>query len=169
MAISEIWNHYSEGILKARVPYTEISTKRGNRFIGHSQMNFVSLVMHGLSAISVHADTIGVRALIAALLLVLASIIAIVIVVFIRVATNLAIPGWASYVTASFFVILMQAVMISLFFIFMVLNNRSNPNFLLLRDYPYFVLRLRKLLAIHDGSKIKNSSSREIEVPHAFV
>src|SRR5262249_26134590 len=62
-AVSEIWNHYAAGIMKARIPYVEIPTKRGKRLSGRSKMNFVSLVIHGLGAVSVHSDVIGVRAL----------------------------------------------------------------------------------------------------------
>lgn len=51
--VSEIWNHYAAGIMKARIPYVEIPTKRGRRLSGRSKMNFVSLVIHGLGAVSV--------------------------------------------------------------------------------------------------------------------
>ena len=71
--VSEIWNHYAAGIMKARIPYVEVPTKRGMRLSGHSRMNFVSLVIHGLGAVSVHSDVIGVRALVAMLALILVS------------------------------------------------------------------------------------------------
>jgi hypothetical protein len=40
---------------------------------------------------------------------------------------------------------MMQAVLISLIFVFMVLGGRSNMNFLPRRDFAFFVLRLRKV------------------------
>lgn len=63
---SELWNHYAAAIMRARLPYTSIPTVRGQRLEGRSQMGFVSLVMHGLSALSVFSDTIGVRILVVA-------------------------------------------------------------------------------------------------------
>ncbi|MEW6131444.1 MAG: glycosyltransferase [Acidobacteriota bacterium] len=145
VVVSEIWNHYAAGILKAKIPYAEIPTARGRRLAGRSRMNFVSLVMHGLGAISVHGDIIGVRALLATLGLITISIVAIAIVIIIRTATTYAIPGWASTLVTSFFIILMQAVMIVLLFAFMILNGRSNLGFLPRRDYSHFVIGLKKI------------------------
>jgi hypothetical protein len=65
--ISEGWNHYASAVQKARVPFEEIDTVRGKRLDGRSKMNFTSLVIHGLSAISVHSEVVGVRMLAATL------------------------------------------------------------------------------------------------------
>jgi len=137
--VSEIWNHFSAGILRSKAPYTEIPTTRSSRLAGRSKMNFVSLVMHGLSAISVHADTLGIRALIATSLTMLVAAIAIIAVVSIKLFTDLAIPGWASTLALLFSLIFMQSLTISLFFIFLVLNGRNSLNFLPKRDYGHFV------------------------------
>jgi glycosyltransferase involved in cell wall biosynthesis len=143
--VSEIWNHYAAGVMKARIPYVEVPTKRGKRLSGRSSMNFVSLVTHGLGAVSVHSDVIGVRALVAMLSLILVSLAGILVVVILRVFTDLAIPGWASFVTLSFFVLLMQAVMIALLFVFIILSNRSNVVFIPRRDYENFVLSVERV------------------------
>ncbi len=143
--VSEIWNHYAAGIMKARIPYIEIPTKRGVRLSGHSRMNFVSLVIHGLGAVSVHSDVIGVRALVAMLALIFVSMAGILVVVILRVFTGLAIPGWASFVTLSFFVLMMQAVMMALLFVFIILSNRSNQVFIPRRDYENFVLSVEQV------------------------
>src|SRR5215468_3801078 len=143
--VSEIWNHYAAGIMKARIPYVEVPTKRGLRLSGHSRMNFVSLVIHGLGAVSVHSDVIGVRALVAMLAIIIVSMAGILVVVILRVFTGLAIPGWASFVTLSFFVLMMQAVMMALLFIFIILSNRSNLVFIPRRDYENFVLSVERV------------------------
>ncbi|MBD2436665.1 glycosyltransferase [Nostoc sp. FACHB-110] len=141
VVISEIWNHYSSGILKAKLPWVKIPCKRGSRLSGKSKMNFISLVIHGLSAISVYGDIIGVRLLIATLVLMLCSFILISIVILIR----LAIPNWAPYVAGLSFIILLQSMNISICFVFLVLNGRNNFNFLPHRDYHYFVLGLEEI------------------------
>ena len=64
VAVSDLWNHYAAAVFHARIPYTTIPTTRGTRYAGASQMNFVALVTHGLSAMSVFGDRIGVRLLI---------------------------------------------------------------------------------------------------------
>ncbi|HEY0659420.1 MAG TPA: glycosyltransferase [Pyrinomonadaceae bacterium] len=141
IVVSEVWNHYAVGALKARVPYREINTSRSHRLSDSSKMNFVSLVTHGLSAISVYGDLAGVRLLLGTCGLILLSVVGILTVVVVRLVTDLAIPGWATYVVALLLIILMQAVTLSLFFIFLVLNNRNNASFLPERDYSYFISR----------------------------
>jgi glycosyltransferase involved in cell wall biosynthesis len=145
VVVSEIWNHYASGVLKARIPYIEIPTKRNTRLAGRSKMNFVSLVTHGLSAISVYGDIVGVRLLVASCLFILFTVFSLIAVLIIKFFTALAIPGWTSYLVAIFFVILIQCVMLSLFFIFVTLSTRNNYNFLPNRDYQYFILTLQKV------------------------
>ena len=139
IVVSEVWNHYAGGTLKSRVPIMEVETVRGKRLEGRSSMNFVSLVTHGLSAISVFGDQAGVRMLLASAMLILLALIGIAAVVVVRFFTDLAIPGWATYVVAMLLIILMQAVSLSLFFIFLVLSNRDNSSFLPVRDHQLFI------------------------------
>jgi glycosyltransferase involved in cell wall biosynthesis len=145
VVVSEVWNHYAAGALKARVPYIEIDTTRGRRLHGKPRMNFVSLVTHGLSAISVNGDVVGVRLLIGTCILIVLAMAGILLVVIIRLLTDLAVPGWATYVVALLLIILIQAVTLSLFFIFLVLNNRDHASFLPERDYIHFVSRVAEI------------------------
>lgn len=146
VAVSELWNHYAAAVLKARVPYIQIPSKRGRRLAGQSKMNFVSLVIHGLSAISVYGDIVGVRLLVATCFLIVFTLIGIVVILSIRLATNLAIPGWASSMVSVLFVIFIQAIMVSMFFIFTILNGRNYSSFIPQRDYHHFVLEFQKFL-----------------------
>lgn len=147
VVVSELWNHYAVGLLKAKVPYAEIYSKRANRLAGKPKMNFVSLITHGLSAISVYGDIVGVRLLIASIWLILFTIIAIIAAIIIKLFSNLAIPGWTSYIVILFFIILMQSVMLSLFFSFLILSGRNNSSFLPKRDYHYFILGIRQVFS----------------------
>jgi len=142
---SEIWNHYAVGALKARVPSVQVPIKRGTRLAGKSKMSFPSLVTHGLSAISVHGEIVGTRLLVATFFLMLLVVFGLVSVVVIRVATDLAIPGWASYVGGLFLIILMQTVTLSLFFSFLILSGRNASNFMPQRDHEYFVLDVQRI------------------------
>ncbi len=142
VVVSEIWNNYASGILKAKLPSVQIPCKRGLRLAGKPKMNFVSLVMHGLSAISVYGEIIGIRLLIATLCLMLLSCALIGIVLLIRIA----IPDWAPYVAGLSFIILLQSMTISLCFVFLILNSRNNFNFIPQRDYHHFVLSNQPLV-----------------------
>jgi len=143
--VSEVWNHYAAGIMKSKIPFLTIPTARGTRLYGKSKMNFVALITHGLSAISIYGDIVGVRLLIASSFLILLSAIAILLVVAIRLTTNMAIPGWASYITIILLIGLLQAMMLSLVFIFVILNSRNNYSFLPERDYHYFILDVQTI------------------------
>lgn len=153
VVVSDLWNHYVAAILKSKILYSEIPCARGKRFTGKSKMNFVSLTIHGLSAISVFSDVLGVRLLILSTLLIFAAVTGIAIVIFMKLFTEAAILGWASTIVSLFFVIMMQAILISLFFIFSILGNRNNAFFIPRRDYKNFVLDFQDLSAISKLSK----------------
>lgn len=145
VVVSEVWNHYAVGAIKAKIPCAEVSTARGRRLAGKPKMNFGTLVMHGLSAVSVFSEVVGVRLLMLSSVLIVLALAGILIVVGIKLTTMLAIPGWASYLVASLTIILVQAVSLSLFFVFMVLSARNNAFFLPLRDYGHFIDRVRSI------------------------
>lgn len=151
VCVSELWNHYAVAVMKAKIPATEIKANRGKRLAGQSRMNFVSLVIHGLSAISIYGDVIGVRLLISTLVLMVLALTGIGVAIIIRLMTTLAIPGWATYLTASLLVIALQALSLSLFFIFTILSSRNSAGFLPARDYSPFVLRLQTIYPGYSG------------------
>jgi hypothetical protein len=137
--MSELWNHYAAAVFRSKLPFTMIPIPRGTRIAGTSRMNFVALVSHGLSAISVFGDIVGVRLLIGALAGSLLAGLGMVSVVMIRLFTDLAIPGWATYATGTLAIIAIQMITIGTSFTFFVLSNRTNLGFIPLRDYSLFV------------------------------
>jgi len=145
VVVSDIWNHYAASIFKTRIPYTMLPTSRGKRLAGESKMNFVGLVLHGLSAISVFAEVVGTRLTMAILGIVAFLTALLVSVPIIRWGTNLAIPGWATTAAGLLLVIVLQMLTVAMGLTLLVLFNRNNLSFLPLRDYQYFVGEVRKL------------------------
>ena len=139
VVLSELWNHYAAAVVRAKLPYSMLPIARGQRISGKSTMNFVALVSHGLSAISVFGDVVGVRLMIAALVGSFLAGAGIVVVAGIRLFTDLAIPGWASYVAAILVVIMIQLIASATSFTFFILSSRANLGFIPLRDYSLFV------------------------------
>ena len=137
--VSETWNHYPAAVFRSAQPYGSIPTARGRRLAGESKMDFVRLVTHGLSALSVYGDIIGVRLLLATIGLIGLILAGLVATVVIRLATPLAIPGWAPAAIGLLLVFLSQAVMFSVAFCFMILGGRQGASFLPRRDYHHFV------------------------------
>ena len=139
VATSELWNHYAAAAFTSRQPHETIATARAKRLDGRSKMNFVGLVIHGLSAISVYSEIIGVRLLIATVLTIVLVIIALGGTLMIRLTTDLAIPGWATTAFGVLLIILLQATMFLFVFSFMILAGRNAASFIPRRDYIHFV------------------------------
>jgi polyisoprenyl-phosphate glycosyltransferase len=139
VVMSELWNHYAAAVFRSNLPFTMIPIPRGTRIAGTSRMNFVALVSHGLSAISVFGDIVGVRLLLGSLAGALLAGLGMVLVAVIRLFTNRAIPGWATYATGIFAIIMIQLITIATSFTFFILSNRTSLGFVPLRDYSLFV------------------------------
>ena len=139
VAVSELWNHYAGAVIRARIPYRMLATHRCKRLAGRSHMNLVSLVTHGLSAMSVQLDVIGVRLLLANALCWFAMALALSVVLGIKVFTDLAIPGWASTISMLLAILMTQSALLALGFVFVTLQSRAAHGFLPLRDYVYYV------------------------------
>ncbi len=116
-----------------------IPIPRGRRIAGTSKMNFVALVTHGLSAISVFGDTVGVRLLMGSLAGSFLAGLAIAVAATIRLATNQPIPGWAASAMGLLAIVMIQFVTIAASFTFFVLSSRMSLSFVPLRDCPLFI------------------------------
>lgn len=89
-------------------------------------MNFPSLVLHGLGAISVFAENVGVRLLLAAGAGAVVCIGLLVVVVIVRLMTTLAIVGWATSAGGLALVLLLQLMSAAFLTVLFVLNARTN-------------------------------------------
>jgi hypothetical protein len=163
VVVSELWNHYAAAVFKARLPHDSIPTARAKRLSGHSRMNFVALVSHGLSALSVHAELIGVRLLVLSAVASVAVSVLLAAVVGIRLWTSLAIPGWATTAAGLLVLVLFQTLAAAVFFIFLVLHGRSQPLFIPIRDYTFFVEGARSVYpaAVAHGATANAAAYRQ--------
>ncbi|MDD9946883.1 MAG: glycosyltransferase family 2 protein [Myxococcales bacterium] len=146
VAAWELWNHYAAAVYHARLPVDMVPTARAHRIRGESKMNIVSLVTHGLSAISVYHDTVSVRTLAFLSLAALAVLTGLTSIVIVRFATDLAIPGWATSTAGILLVTMMNLALMSMFMVLFALRGRSEYAFLPLRDYKLFVLEVCPLV-----------------------
>ncbi len=137
----DLWSHYAAAVFSARIPWCSIPTQRAKRLDGSSRMNFVALVVHGLVAISVFSDVVGVRLLLACVGLGLLTLGGISAVVVVRLFTSLAIPGWATYSVGLLGLLLLQSVLLATCFSFLILSGRNRAAFLPSRDYVHFLGR----------------------------
>jgi glycosyltransferase involved in cell wall biosynthesis len=139
-----IWNNLAAAITRSPIPRIALPVDRGIRLAGKSRMNFQSLLVHGVSAMAVYADYVFLRILIASALLAGLAIIAISVIVGIRLVTSWAIPGWASFLVASFIIIFLQALLISGLALFQLMSFRNVKTFVPALDASSFVHEVHK-------------------------
>jgi hypothetical protein len=111
---------YSSSLLALDLPISYVPCPRGERYEGESKMDFGRLSTHGLRMLMPFTERIAVRALAAfTFFLVLGLAIAIAIV-FVKLFTDSAIPGWASITALASLIISLIALgnFVTLFMLF---------------------------------------------------
>lgn len=126
--ISELWNHYSAGLRRSGIPFSEINVPRAKRLCGKSKMNLVTLVTHGLSSIAVYGEVVATRILIFSATLASLSFLGLVAIILIRLFTNWTSPGsgYATYMSLFMVFGLFQSVFMGMIFSMMVLSARNS-------------------------------------------
>jgi hypothetical protein len=125
----DLWNHFAATISRSRLPVVVIPTSRGTRYAGQSHMNWVTLAIHGLSAMSVHSDRVATRLIFASVCVTAVAVLAIAGVVAIRFLTDLAIPGWASQVVGTLALASLISVGFAALLAFVTLQSRQQLTF----------------------------------------
>ena len=121
------WNHYSASVIKSKLPYSLMSTIRSKRYEGVSKMNFSSLILHGLSSLSVYIESVIIRVLKISFLIFIFLILIGIIVLSTKYFSEYAIPGWATNVFGFILNLLITVMMFNLLIILTHLNNRNRP------------------------------------------
>lgn len=139
VVVSEIWNNYAAAVRKARLPYALVPIDRAKRTVGETKMNFSSLVSHGLSAMSIYNDVIGVRTLSLAIVLTLAAFVLTGTAAYFRLAV------WRTgiydvWVIGSMILLAMMVLVCGVLATFLLntLADRNTTTFLPMRDYRYY-------------------------------
>lgn len=140
---SDLWSHYAACVHKAKIPFELIPSHRAERLGGRSQMNFVALVTHGLCAMAVFGDRIGVRMLIATAVTFTLSLVAGVSAMITYASEPM--PFWAAVALGVLLVVVLQMLLFSFVFVFIILVGRNVSDFLPIRDHAYFVSGVRRL------------------------
>lgn len=144
VVVPEIWNHYAAAVVRSRLRFDSIPISRGQRLAGKSKMNFIGLLLHGLSAFFVYGDIIGARLLVGITIALLLQFIAVAIGLGVRYSIRPDLTGLMIYISALLGIILLQAIPIALILVFVVIG-RTNTGFLPIRDCPYFVSSVERV------------------------
>jgi hypothetical protein len=145
VGVSEIWNHYPAAVFKARIPVAQVPLPRAKRLAGRSKMNWVALVAHGLSAISVQGEIVGVRLVCLAAAVIALALLGLAGVAWTLLFTSAAIPAWATTAIVLLCVLIVGLLSMLTLPVLFVLQARERYSFLPLRDYKHYVLPERRL------------------------
>ena len=140
----DLWNHYAAAVFHSRLPFETVPTVRGRRYDGESKMRFLSLVMHGLNAISVFSDLVGVRLLASTVLLALACVAAMAGVLATRLAggQGLALTDVMWVGSGTLLLLVLVGVCFSL--VLTLMSQRTSLDFLPVRDFRFFIERVAR-------------------------
>jgi hypothetical protein len=133
-----IWNHYSGGIIQSKIPFDMVQLDRGKRYNGVSKMNFNSLVIHGLSSIAVYFDFLSLRILRYSLYGIGICFASVLFILYQKLFTENAIPGWASSLILIISGIILQLFSVTLIVLLLQLSSRKNisaPNPKIYKDF----------------------------------
>jgi hypothetical protein len=107
-AMQEVWVHFPSSLMVSRLRIGKVPTDRGRRYAGRSQMNMVSLALHGLRSIMVFAEDVLVRVGLFCTLLAALALVLLVSATALK-AVGIATPGWFSVAAGVSVLIMMQA------------------------------------------------------------
>ncbi len=147
--LPDLWNNLAAALLRSRTKIKRVPVDRGHRYTGTSKMNFISLIVHGFSGISVYAETIFVRLLLLTACLATLTVLALVALAVLRIyLPSHATPGWATTVGFGLIILVVQALFTAITSILMQLNGRVQRLVLPIEDFPMYI-ESRSLLAGH--------------------
>jgi hypothetical protein len=148
---SESWTHYAASAVKARVPMTTIPMDRGRRLAGRSSMSYVSLVTHGLSAISVFREVVGTRLLLMAIAGAMFGGVALLALIAATIIGVIPFDRLTATLLALIVLGTLEAATASFALAFSVLAGRDQAPFLPMRDYQPFIESVTALHPAHSA------------------
>lgn len=135
----DLFINYSSCILNNKIQFVLVDTNRSTRYFGKSKMNYHGLILHGLGAISIHIERVSTRLLMISSFTGITALICILVVLYIKIFTNNAIPGWATNFISSLILIIFQTIIMSLLLTFIILNRKTQKAAIPFGDYPQYL------------------------------
>jgi len=137
--VSELWNHYAAAIFISKLPFETLPTNRGKRLDNKSAMSFTSLIIHGLSAISVFANVVGVRLLLFSIFMFFITLAMLTVIILVKATSLILIPSWL-FLSIIFFLFFLLLMTIGCFaMVFIILMSRYNLSFIPKRDCKQYI------------------------------
>lgn len=139
------WNHLAAAISRSGIEIVKVKADRGSRLHGTSSMGLQRLISHGLSAVSVFLDVAMIRVLIFSSLIIALALVGVLTTVYLRLFTDLAIPGWATSAVGLLSIIGLQGLILSTIASFLVLRSRSGVSTIPAVDAAKFIATVERI------------------------
>jgi hypothetical protein len=111
-AMQETWVHFPASVIISKLKLAAVPTDRGMRYAGQSQMNMVSLCLHGMRSMMVFAEDVLTRVALFSVLVICSDIVMLVAAMILKLI-GWATPGWFSTALGILVIILLQAGILS--------------------------------------------------------
>ena len=108
-SMHQTWLHIPAALIASRIPRKGAPIDRGKRYAGQSQMNFVSLSVHGVRGLMVFADAVLMRLIFGGIVMIVAATAVALVALGLKVTGN-ATPGWFTTVVGIAVVMVMQTL-----------------------------------------------------------
>ena len=154
VTLPALWNHYAAAVFQAKLPRELVPTARGVRYSGGSKMNFVSLVVHGLQAISVFVEVVAVRLLFSVCLVSCGCAALLGLALATPLLAAVGAPAWTAYVLGGFTFASVCVALGSFSVTLGLLAQRNSLDFIPARDYGFFVEGVRRLSAENEAEPV---------------
>lgn len=141
--VPELWVHFAAAVIRSRLPYQSIPTRRSRRLAGESKMNLTSLTLHAIRAFAVCSDVIATRVLLGSLACLAACCGLLGAVATIRLTTTWALPGWSSTIAGLLVLLLFQVVGVAAQFALYVASSAASAPVLPCREAWDFIQSLQ--------------------------
>jgi len=141
VSTESLWNHFPGTVMRSRIAITRVNLPRSNRYAGESRMNFISLVNHGLSSMSVFLDVMLTRMIFIVATLVCAGFFTIMSFVALRFFVDFQLSDWMSVAFGLSALALSQILATLIATIFLVLVTRSRVPEVPLKTYQFLLNR----------------------------
>ena len=139
VVVSELWNHYAAAVFAAKLPRASIETVRARRVHGEAKMRFVSLVAHGLSAMSVHSEALAVRLLVGSMVGAALFVGGVLLAAWYAATSGTAVATSVVAGVIVALVLLGELIFLTAMLAFRTLQGRAAQAFLPVRDFRYYI------------------------------
>lgn len=151
--MAELWNNFPISVLRSGLRRHLVPTSRGRRYTGTSKMDLTTLIVHGMSAMSVYTEVIFVRLLLASAPLAILTVIGIAMAVVLKLTLNFATPGWTTTVVGVLVIVLAQMVSVVTATALMVLSARRVRPMVPFLDCKHLVASVEELALARSASR----------------